>query len=393
MYVGFFLFASASDEELFEDSPEEYIRRDIEGSDIETRRRAACDLVKTLSQNFEAKIVQIFSQYLQVLLGEYTKMPSTNWRAKDTAIYLVTSLATKGSTQKHGVTQASELVPLPQFCQQQIIVELQRDNVNELPVLKADALKFIMTFRSLLGEQTLLACMPQLIRHLRSESVVVHSYAACCIEKVIALKGAISKEQLSPMSADLLTGLFGVLGLAGSSAENEYVMKAIMRSFAHLQDACMPFMAEALPKLTEILTIVARNPSRPNFNHFLFETLALAIRIVCKAQPAAVSSFEQTLFPVFQGILQQDILEFMPYVFQMLSLLLEQREHSGQPIAEPYWALFPCLLAPTLWDRSGNVTPLIRLLCAFIRQGSAQVAALDKLVREGAENVCGCIRK
>lgn len=393
MYVAFFLFASASDEELFEDSPEEYIRRDIEGSDIETRRRAACDLVKTLSQNFEAKIVQIFSQYLQVLLGEYTKMPSANWRAKDTAIYLVTSLATKGSTQKHGVTQASELVPLPQFCQQQIIVELQRDNVNELPVLKADALKFIMTFRSLLGEQTLLACMPQLIRHLRSESVVVHSYAACCIEKVIALKGAISKEQLSPMSADLLTGLFGVLGLAGSSAENEYVMKAIMRSFAHLQDACMPFMAEALPKLTEILTIVARNPSRPNFNHFLFETLALAIRIVCKAQPAAVSSFEQTLFPVFQGILQQDILEFMPYVFQMLSLLLEQREHSGQPIAEPYWALFPCLLAPTLWDRSGNVTPLIRLLCAFIRQGSAQVAALDKLVREGAEYMCGCIRK
>lgn len=55
-----------SDEELFEDNPEEYIRWDIEGSDIETRRRAACDLVKTLSQNFEAKIFEIFGQYLQV---------------------------------------------------------------------------------------------------------------------------------------------------------------------------------------------------------------------------------------------------------------------------------------------------------------------------------------
>lgn len=54
------------DEELFEDNPEEYIRRDMEGSDVETRRRAACDLVKVLSVNFEEKIFQIFGQYVQV---------------------------------------------------------------------------------------------------------------------------------------------------------------------------------------------------------------------------------------------------------------------------------------------------------------------------------------
>lgn len=69
----------------------------------------------------------------------------------------------------------------------------------------------------------------------------------------------------------------------------------------------------------------------------------------------------------------------MPYVFQMLSLLLEIREGTGS-IPDPYWALFPCLLVPALWDRSGNVTPLIRLICAFVRQGAAQIVALDKLV-------------
>lgn len=132
---------------MFEDSPEEYIRRDIEGSDTETRRRAACDLVKTLSQNFETKIFEIFSQYLQVLLGKYAENPSQNWRTKDTAIFLVTSLASRGATQKLGVTQTSELVPIPQFCQQQIVPELEHSNINELPVIKADALKFVMTFR------------------------------------------------------------------------------------------------------------------------------------------------------------------------------------------------------------------------------------------------------
>lgn len=63
---GFSFFRVVSDEELFEDNPEEYTRRDIEGSDVDTRRRAACDLVNTLSQNFEARIMEIFGQYLQV---------------------------------------------------------------------------------------------------------------------------------------------------------------------------------------------------------------------------------------------------------------------------------------------------------------------------------------
>lgn len=367
---------------MFEDNPEEYIRRDIEGSDIDTRRRAACDLVKTLSQNFEAKIFEIFGQYLQVLLLKYTENPAQNWRAKDTAIFLVTSLASRGSTQKHGVTQASQLVPLPQFCEQQIIPELSRPNVNELPVLKADAIKFVMTFRTLLGPQTMVACMPSLVRHLSSESQVVFSYAACTIEKVLTMRAPdntlqVTVAQLQPIAGDLLNGLFAVLNGAQAN-ENEYVMKAIMRSFATLQQASMPFMSAVLPRLTEILETVSKNPSRPHFNHYLFETLALAIKIVCTAEPAAVSSFEEALFPIFQNILQQDILEFMPYVFQMLALLLEVRESSAIP--EAYWALFPCLLTPTLWDRPGNVTPLIKLICAFIRQGSPQVAAMQKLV-------------
>lgn len=82
---------------------------------------------------------------------------------------------------------------------------------------------------------------------------------------------------MAPVANDLLGGLFATLSLQGS-AENEYVMKAIMRSFNSLQEHSMPFMAVALPRLTEILTMVAKNPSRPHFNHYLFETLSLAIK-------------------------------------------------------------------------------------------------------------------
>lgn len=57
-----------ADEELFEDNPDEYIRRDVEGSDVDTRRRAACDLVQALSKSFEGIVIQNFSQYIQGLL-------------------------------------------------------------------------------------------------------------------------------------------------------------------------------------------------------------------------------------------------------------------------------------------------------------------------------------
>lgn len=370
-----------SDEELFEDNPEEYTRRDIEGSDVDTRRRAACDLVNTLSQNFEQRIMEIFGQYLQVMLAKYMENPKQNWRSKDAALYLVTSLVSRGATQRHGVTQTSQLVSIPQFCQEQILPELERVDVNELPVLKADAIKYIMTFRSILPKEMVVATLPQLVRHLTSESAVVHTYAACTLEKILILKDSnnfpiVTGVQLEPLASDLLSNLFTVLAHPVSE-ENEYVMKAMMRTFSTLQERVIPYLNVALPKLTEKMQIVAKNPSKPHFNHYLFETFSLAIRIVCKSNPAAVTSFEDILFPIFQGILQQDIQEFIPYVFQILSMLMEYTPPGAIP--EPYMQLLPCLLAPILWDRPANISPLVRLLSAFATQAAPQIIAQDKL--------------
>lgn len=102
---------------------------------------------------------------------------------------------------------------------------------------------------------------------------------------------------MAPVAGDLLSGLFGTLSHE-ESQENDYVMKgifhtifilitflyiidhflAIMRSFSTLQEVALPFMGAALPRLTKSLETVAKNPSRPHFNHYLFETLCLAIK-------------------------------------------------------------------------------------------------------------------
>jgi exportin-2 (importin alpha re-exporter) len=72
--------------------------------------------------------------------------------------------------------------------------------------------------------------------------------------------------------------------------------------------------------------------------------------------------------------------EFIPYTFQILSLLLDFHT-AGVP--GPYMALFPCLLAPVLWERPGNITPLVKLLQAYISKGPQQVVATDKVVSLG----------
>merc|ERR1711915_913596 len=111
--------------------------------------------------------------------------------------------------------------------------------------------------------------------------------------------------------------------------------------------------------------------TRPHYNHYLFESLSLSIRIVCKSNAAAVQSFEQVLFPVFEEILKTDVQEFVPYCFQIMSLMLEL--HTSGSVPEPYMALFSFLLVPLLWERPANIHPLVRLLQAFISRGPGQV--------------------
>uniref|UniRef100_A0A3B3UGH1 Exportin-2 n=1 Tax=Poecilia latipinna TaxID=48699 RepID=A0A3B3UGH1_9TELE len=366
----------SADEEAFEDNSEEYIRRDLEGSDIDTRRRAACDLVRGLCKFFEGPVTAIFSGYVNSMLSEYAKNPGQNWKHKDAAIYLVTSLASKAQTQKHGITQANELVNLTEFFVNHILPDLKSSNVNEFPVLKADAIKYVMIFRSKLPKEQLLQAVPLLITHLQAESTVEHTYAAHALERLFTMRGPnnatlITSAEMAPFTEQLLTNLFKALTLPGS-AENEYIMKAIMRSFSLLQEAIVPYIPTLIGQLTHKLLLVSKNPSKPHFNHYLFESLCLSVRITCKANPTTVSSFEEALFPVFTEILQNDVQEFLPYVFQVMSLLLEIHSNS---IPASYMALFPHLLQPILWERTGNIPPLVRLLQAFLEKGGASIAA------------------
>ncbi|KAK9910161.1 hypothetical protein M0R45_034135 [Rubus argutus] len=83
------------DEELFDMNYIEFIRRDMEGSDLDTRRRIACELLKGIATNYKQQVTNLVSVQIQNLLSSFATNPSVNWKDKDCAIYLVVSLATK----------------------------------------------------------------------------------------------------------------------------------------------------------------------------------------------------------------------------------------------------------------------------------------------------------
>jgi len=97
-------------------------------------------------------------------------------------------------------------------------------------------------------------------------------------------------------------------------------MKAIMRTCTVAREDTAPYCQVIITRLTSVLTEVCRNPSHPTFNHYLFETIAALIRFICSVdanKQSYVTAFETMLLSPFQHVLQNDVAEFIPYVFQI----------------------------------------------------------------------------
>lgn len=74
-------------------------------------------------------------------------------------------------------------------------------------------------------------------------------------------------------------------------------------------------------------------------------------------------------------MLVQDVAEFMPYAFQIISQLLELHPINELPAA--YEQMMGPLSLATLWEQRGNVPALVRLWTALIPRGA------DRMVQGG----------
>jgi exportin-2 (importin alpha re-exporter) len=275
-----------SDEELFEDEPIEFIRRDLEGSDSETRRRAATDFLRKLAEKFEESVTKVVLQYTEHYLAQYTSNPA-NWKAKDTATYLFSAIAAKGvATASHGVTATNSLVSITDYFQKHLAADLvAEDGVN--PILKVDAIKYLYNFRSVITKEQWQEVLPLLVKHLGSSNYVVYSYAAIAVERVLYLTDSqgpiIAPNTITPLAKDLLEHIFSLIEKDPAPEkvqENEFLMRCAMRVLIVIKEGVIPYTATVLQNLINITQVISKNPSNPRFYYFHFEALGAFIRYV-----------------------------------------------------------------------------------------------------------------
>ncbi|GKT84555.1 chromosome segregation protein [Colletotrichum tofieldiae] len=367
-----------SDLELFEDEPIEYIRRDLEGSDTDSRRRSATDFLRRLQEKYEQLVTGVVYKYI----NHYLEQGKSDWKAKDTAVYLFISIAAKGSvTAAQGVKTVNSLVNVVDFFEQHIAADLMASGGVE-PISKVDAIKYLHTFRSQLTKEQWKLAFPPLIQNLASDNYVVYSYAAIAVERLLFLtddsgKAMFPREDIQPFAKDLLDHLFKLIEKERTPAklqENEFLMRCVMRILIVLKDGAAPLVEGVLTHLVAITNMIKQNPSNPRFYYYHFEALGALVRY-CSSTHASL--FNERLWEPFNQILVEDVTEFLQYIFQILAQLLESSP--ADAISDNYKAFLSPLLEPALWDTKGNVPACTRLLSSIIPATTAYIVSDNKL--------------
>ena len=220
--------------EMFEDDPPEYIRRDIEGSaDSDTRRQAASEFTRALLERFEQQVTGIFTRYVGMFMQQYATDRAAQWQAKDTALFLLTSVASRGvSTAQQGVTATNALVDVVAIFREHVLPDLQLAPSEVNPIVRADAIRFLYAFRSQLNKEQLVQVLPLLGPHLGDSSVVIHTYAAMAIERILFMRVdnrlLFTPADVKPFAETILTASLRVIE-SGSTPEqisaNDHMMR------------------------------------------------------------------------------------------------------------------------------------------------------------------------
>ncbi|KAG2133137.1 CAS/CSE protein [Suillus cothurnatus] len=374
--------------EQFEDEPLEFIRLDLafggSASEVATRRQAAADVLQALvSSGYQTEATEIVGSWITSGLQQYNSNPAQNWKAKDSAIYLLTAVATEASTTQHGVTSTNALVDVVKFFSEHVYQDLRASAGSIHEILYVDAIRFLLTFRNQLTRDQLLSVLPLLVRHLNADHYVTYTYAAITIDRILFIKKGtqllFSQADIHDLAADLLNALLNKIEAAGPPekvAENDHLMKCAMRIIVTARQTLTPVYQQVLQRLVNILGVIAKNPSNPNFDQYIFESISALLRFVVSGTPSTLPTFEQALFGPFTFILQQDIDQYIPYVFQILAQMLEAH-NTGVP--SEYRSLLPFLLTPTCWQQKGSIPGLVKLLKAFLARDGAEMVKTGQI--------------
>jgi exportin-2 (importin alpha re-exporter) len=141
------------DVEAFEDTPLEYVRAELQVSEVATPRQAAADVVKALGgvgPDSESAATGVALEWIGRALAEASAARDGEdaWKSKNAAVYLFEAVATRSGTLAQGVTATNPNVNIVQWFGDNIFGDLQAAAGGGVhPALQVDAIRYLYTFR------------------------------------------------------------------------------------------------------------------------------------------------------------------------------------------------------------------------------------------------------
>ncbi|KAK7195381.1 CAS/CSE/importin domain protein [Novymonas esmeraldas] len=375
------------DLETFMHDADEYIQRNMEGSNFHTRRRAAVELVHSMLRHLAERARPLLAAETQALLGA----AQGSWRAKDTAIYLAFVLAVDGqlvSSQRGVATQRlSDIIPVEQILVTYVYPEITSAVSEQSPgILKADCMHVVAAFRSVIGVDAYASLVPALSHHIATGDTVVMSYAAHTLERFLSLAAQSATSPTTTAAAataataaaasisdvfsnNIVSVLTPVCGrLQNAETPHPYLMQYLMSLCSRFPRAVAPVAEDVVRSLTAPLHRAVQNPSNPLYSQCMFEVISKCLAL----QPGSRAAFEEMLWPSFAYVLRENVVEYVPYVLQVLAQLVRMHHPSGAAqsgsgdLPENYQGLVQPLTGPQLYEVRVQIPAPVSLLCAFL---------------------------
>ncbi|EUD64672.1 hypothetical protein C922_04928 [Plasmodium inui San Antonio 1] len=231
-------------------------------------------------------------------------------------------------------------------------------------------LKFLLNNRSLcIGSNNALDVFTFLHHLLFTDKVMIYCYACLCMNRILNQQITSDLVQAiftNSLSKTLTRLLFLLKYHVHVKVLNEYILITIMRIFLLCPEKLANLYLPLLIILDNTIKTIINDSHNPLFNHYLFELLTLIISLIYKSQNINnIQQVEEVVISTFSQILQMYVHDFIPYIFQILSIIVD----NTFTIQKIHMKILSNLYEMDLWKSTvGNVNGIICVLRSFFKK-------------------------
>lgn len=310
---------------------------------------------------FPGEVSSLISDLQSAYSQEYYKDPVENWNKQILVINFVIASTVENYTFHRGATKVNiDQSTLNKYFEDIVVPEIDMDKANAFPILTSQCIKFIIIFRNMIPKDWLADIVKKLSSFLTNESIVIRTYSACAIEKLLSMKelgtttNIFTREAISPLLVDLLKQL-NIL-ISESDGLNSYALLSLFRLVSISKEDFIPYASSFAEAIGTFVDKTISDKATTAYSiYILFETIGYILKWLAFTDKRTITEYEKILLPKLNKILEEDRSDITIYIFQIYAAFVLNSNDSE--LATTY-----SVLAKSVLEDGSNTDPNMKYL-------------------------------